>query len=73
MKLLNTRQAAHALNEPEGTLRYWRCAGKGPPFIKLAGRIRYDEADVIAYVNANKRFPSVRATLEENRIGTISA
>ena len=73
MKLLNTHQAAQVLNEPEGTLRYWRCAGKGPAYIKLAGRVRYDEADVIAYVNANKRIPSVRATLEGNRIGTLSA
>ena len=72
MKLLNTHQAAQVLNEPEGTLRYWRCAGKGPAYIKLAGRVRYDEADVIAYVNANKRIPSVRATLEGNRIGTLS-
>lgn len=70
MELLNTHQAAQVLNEPEGTLRYWRCAGKGPAYIKLAGRVRYDEADVIAYVNANKRIPSVRATLEGNRIGT---
>ena len=73
MKLMTTRQAAFFLNEPEGTLRYWRCAGKGPAYIKLAGRVRYDEADVIAYVNANKRIPSVRATLEGNRIGTLSA
>lgn len=73
MKLLNTHQAAQILNESEGTLRYWRCAGKGPPYIKFSGRVRYDEADVIAYVNANKRIPSVRATLEGNRIGTLSA
>lgn len=46
-EVANTRQAAEVLNEPEGTLRYWRCAGKGPAYIKLAGRVRYDEADVI--------------------------
>ena len=46
---------------PESTLRYWRCAGIGPTYVKLGGRIKYDLADVEAYVRANKRKPSVRA------------
>jgi len=73
MKLLSTQQVAQILNEPEGTLRYWRCAGKGPAYVKLGGRVRYDEADVVAYVSANRRIPSVRATLEGKRIVTLSA
>lgn len=31
---------------PESTLRYWRCAGIGPAYVKLGGRIKYDLADV---------------------------
>jgi hypothetical protein len=46
---------------PESTLRYWRCAGIGPAYVKLGGRIKYDLGDVEAYVRANKRKPSVRA------------
>jgi predicted site-specific integrase-resolvase len=73
MRLLNARETAERLKVPPGTLRYWRCAGIGPAYVKLGGRVKYDEADVEAYVNANKRKPSVRATLEGKRIGTLSA
>jgi predicted DNA-binding transcriptional regulator AlpA len=72
MKLLSTKQVSEILNLPESTLRYWRCAGLGPSYVKLGGRIKYDEADVHAYVKANKRIPSVRAA-QENRLGTLSA
>jgi DNA-binding transcriptional MerR regulator len=72
MKLLSTKQVSEILNLPESTLRYWRCAGLGPSYVKLGGRIKYDEADVHAYVQANKRIPSVRAA-QENRLGAISA
>jgi predicted site-specific integrase-resolvase len=61
VKLLSTKEVSAILDLPESTLRYWRCAGLGPPYIKLGGRIKYDEADVNAYVKANKRIPSVRA------------
>lgn len=61
MKLLSTKEVSSILDLPESTLRYWRCAGLGPPYVRLGGRIRYDEADVNAYVKASKRFPSVRA------------
>jgi len=66
MKLLSTKQVSTILDLPESSLRYWRCAGIGPPFVKLGGRIKYDEADVDSYVKANKRIPSVRAA-QENR------
>jgi hypothetical protein len=61
------RQAKKARILAVNPLRYWRCAGIGPSYVKLGGRVKYDEADVEAYVNANKRKPSVRATLEGKR------
>ena len=61
MKLLSTKQVSEILGMPESTLRYWRCAGLGPSYVKLGGRIKYDEADVHAYVKANRQVPSVRA------------
>lgn len=73
MKLLNTRQVSTITGIPESTLRYWRCAGLGPAWVKLGGRVRYDESDVDAYVKANKRIPSVRAAMEGIRIGNLSA
>jgi DNA-binding transcriptional MerR regulator len=73
MKLLNTKEVSTITGIPESTLRYWRCAGLGPAWVKLGGRVRYDEADVDAYVKANKRIPSVRAAMEGFRIGNLSA
>ena len=59
--LVSTKQLSKMWDMPESTLRYWRCAGIGPAYVKLGGRIKYDLADVEAYVRANKRKPSVRA------------
>lgn len=73
MKLLNTKEVSAIAGIPKSTLRYWRGAGLGPTWVKLGGRVRYDEADVDAYVKANKRIPSVRATMEGFRSGNLSA
>jgi Helix-turn-helix domain len=60
-RLLSTRELSAIWGVPESTLRYWRCAEVGPPYVKLGGRIKYDLVDVELYVRANKRNPSVRA------------
>src|SRR5215831_5875513 len=60
-QLISTKELSKRWDIPESTLRYWRCAGMGPPYVKLGGRIKYDLADVERYVRANKRMPSVRA------------
>jgi hypothetical protein len=60
-RLVSTRELSAIWGVPESTLRYWRCAELGPPYVKLGGRIKYDLADVESYVRANKRMPSVRA------------
>src|ERR1035441_9916494 len=49
----------------EGTLRYWRNVGLGPIWHKLEGSIRYELADVEAYVQSSRRIPSVRAFMEQ--------
>src|SRR5437879_3757346 len=60
-RLVSTRELSAIWGVPESTLRYWRCAELGPPYVKLGGRIKYDLVDVELYVRANKRNPSVRA------------
>jgi len=60
-RLVSTKELSKMWDMPESTLRYWRCAGVGPTYVKLGGRIKYDLADVEAYVRANKQKPSVRA------------
>jgi len=68
MQLLTEKQVSVITAIPMGTLRRWRCVGEGPPYIKMGNgpkaRVKYDAVDILAYVEAGRRFPSVRATLE---------
>lgn len=53
--LLNVRQAAVRLGLSKSTLDKMRGAGKGPRFIKSSTRaIRYDPADLDAWINARR-------------------
>jgi hypothetical protein len=36
-----------------GTLANWRSLGKGPPFLKLGGRVRYPVDGLVAYEKQN--------------------
>jgi DNA-binding transcriptional MerR regulator len=64
--LVHPKRAAEILGRPESTLRYWRSVGVGPPWIKLEGRVLYDEADLLKYIQRGRRTPSVRAYMEEH-------
>jgi predicted DNA-binding transcriptional regulator AlpA len=61
MRLLTEKQVSAITAIPAGTLRRWRCTGEGPPYIKMGNgpkaRVRYDAVDVLAYVEAGKRYP----------------
>ncbi|HEU5453000.1 MAG TPA: helix-turn-helix domain-containing protein [Terriglobales bacterium] len=63
-RLLTTKQTSEMLAVPVGTLRYWRNVGVGPAWVKLEGSVRYDERDVLAYINRNRHQPSVREVTE---------
>lgn len=60
-RLLNENEVAIIMSLPAGTLRRWRCIGKGPCYIKLGtgpkARVRYDLEDITAYVEQGRRFP----------------
>jgi DNA-binding transcriptional MerR regulator len=64
--LIKPKAAAQILGRPESTLRYWRCLGVGPPWVKLEGRVFYDEAELLQYIQRSRRNPSVRANMEEH-------
>ena len=66
--LITPKEAARILVRPESTLRYWRCAGVGPQWIKIEGRIFYDVANLVEYIQRGRRRPSVRAYVEENDV-----
>jgi len=53
--LLNVREAASRLGLSKSTLDKWRCAGKGPRYVKSTDRaVRYDPADLDAWIAARK-------------------
>ena len=66
-QLVNTRRAAEILGRSPATLKRWRYEGVGPAYVEMEGRISYDVAVLIEYINENTRVPSVRAYMEESR------
>ncbi len=53
--LLNEHEAARWLNLKAATLRRWRWGGEGPRFLKLGAAVRYDPADLSAFIEAGRR------------------
>lgn len=68
IQFLTGKQVSKMLSIPEGTLRFWRSVGLGPIWHKLEGSIRYDLTDVEAYVQSNRRVPSVQAFMEQRHV-----
>ena len=53
--LLTEADTAEILRLKVATLRRWRWAGCGPNFIKCCGAVRYDPADVEAFIDSQRR------------------
>jgi hypothetical protein len=51
--LLSPDDLAALLDVDERTLAVWRCAKRGPDFVKLGRAIFYRKADVIGWINLN--------------------
>jgi predicted site-specific integrase-resolvase len=49
-KMLGEKQAAEILGLAVWTLRNWRCSGKGPPYIKIGGSVKYREEDLRTFI-----------------------
>lgn len=62
--LFNELEAARLLNLKVSTLRRWRWSGDGPPFLKLGAAVRYDEADLNAFIKAGRRKSTSGSGLE---------
>lgn len=54
-RLLKEDEVAQILNMEVATLRRWRWSGHGPRFIKIGGAVRYDPADIDAFVESGRR------------------
>lgn len=60
-QLVTEKKAAEMMAVPAGTLRYWRHqgAGRGPNYVRLGGRIKYDVAEIEAFIDRNRHTYSV--------------
>ncbi len=54
-RLLTETEAASMLGVAPATLRRWRWAGNPPPFVKIGTAVRYDPADLSAFIEAGRR------------------
>lgn len=54
LDILTTAQVSELTGVPVHTLRAWRNEGTGPRSWKLGNRIRYDRADVLAWLDAQR-------------------
>ncbi len=52
--LLDCNPAADYLGLSPITLADWRVQGRGPKYVKLGRRVKYDIADLDAYIAKNK-------------------
>lgn len=53
LPLLTEKEAARLLNLHPDTLRLWRYVGKGPRFVRLNGRVRYELRAIEEHVSKN--------------------
>lgn len=54
--LISTDRAALMLGVERQTLANWRSQGKGPEYVRISKNcIKYDPAEVRAFINARKR------------------
>jgi predicted site-specific integrase-resolvase len=52
---LSTTLAADFLGLKPSTLERWRCAGEGPVFHKIGGRIYYTRPDLQTWIESRRR------------------
>jgi predicted DNA-binding transcriptional regulator AlpA len=54
-KYLDTVEAAAYLGKQPATLVVWRCTKRYPlPYLKIGGAVRYEESDLIAFLESRK-------------------
>ena len=58
MRLLNERETSQLLGCSVAALRKWRLLGKGPRYHKIGRLVRYAQADLLDFLNANRIDPA---------------
>ena len=64
--MMTTEQAAAFLGLAKGTLHTYRSRGKGPPFHRIGGAIRYQRSDLEAWRDAGRVDPSAEGRPEHD-------
>jgi hypothetical protein len=60
-QLVDTNEAAKILDRSPMTLKRWRAEAKGPSYVMIERRVRYDLKVLLDYIQRNTRVSSVRA------------
>jgi excisionase family DNA binding protein len=60
--LMGPGEVSALLGLPVATLANWRCAGKGPPFLRVGRHVRYRRRDVDTWIDAQVRHPEAVGT-----------
>jgi hypothetical protein len=71
-QLLTEDEAAAALKVSPGTLRNRRCAGRGPPFVKIGAPVRYRPADLKDFIESCVRCAASGRAKREVTVLTLS-
>ena len=58
MALIDEKEAATWLGCTVSAMRKWRLLGKGPAFCRIGRLVRYSEADLTAFTDANRVQPT---------------
>lgn len=58
---MTAQEVAEETGIPVGTLAYWRHDGRGPAYLKIGKRVKYDPAVVWAWIDAHQRDPEAAA------------
>jgi Helix-turn-helix domain len=58
--LLDKDEAAHVCHVLPETMTAWRCAGRGPRYVKIGRRVFYRESALRDWLRVQERDPAVK-------------
>jgi excisionase family DNA binding protein len=65
-QLLDTDEASRLLDVAPSTLAEWRHSGRGPAFIRVGKRVRYEVTDLRAWLERNRQSNEPSEAVPEN-------
>lgn len=70
--LMREMEVADALGAKTRTLANWRCARKGPPFVKVGRRVFYRRDALFAWLRARERDCELGAERQPSKRGRLA-